>query len=241
MFQRLKNIFCWRTQFDSEWKAASTFFEIINFKHYSHNKIKEKKYLWREEKGRHYSPGRAVFSAYEEFCNEYYAQHKGEPNIEKDFLEMGHALEYAAPKYDEDGNDLHPMTYFDQRWQDYAERGRVHHEAEKARKRRSAKEIESLRFKPSEIDAAWERLISDDIPEEASRIWFHSFPKKPGHDIANEAGVSIRDFVFWMCVFRQHLGFVEVLISGTHLYHRPYGDNEDLSLAVVAEAKRRAD
>ncbi len=232
MFQKLKDKVFWKIQFDSEWRTAGTFFNFIKFHYTADQKIKEKKYLWREEKGKYFSPRLAAFKAYEEFSNEYYREHHGRSDAECDFTEIGKALEHAAPYLDEDGNYRERESYLSDRWKKYLEKYRIAYKKNQEMIERLANEVMSFRFDESEIDAAWNDLTNGNIPEAATRIWRASHPRKSALEIADEADVSMSDFVFWMCVFRRHLYMVERVVSGTHMYYRQE-DNDDLSSVIL--------
>ena len=45
-----------------------------------------------------------------------------------------------------------------------------------------------------------------------------SSPRKSGHAIAKAADVPLKDFVFWMVVFRDHGWMSEDVVQGEHLY-----------------------
>jgi hypothetical protein len=235
MFQRLKDKLFWKTQFDSEWHRASIFFNFIKFHHPADQRIREKKYLWREEKGRWYSPRLAAYKAYEEFCEEYYRANIDLPNSEQDFIQMGAALESAAPYLDEEGKYKDSASFLTDKWRTYLSVYRVEREKEKNEEEKHSNEITSFRFDMSELDSAWNRICEGNIPDVASRIWHHAFPRKSGHEIAREAGVTLREFVFWMCVFRRHLGLTEQVVVGTHMYSR---NREQTTLFLATEEKR---
>jgi hypothetical protein len=234
MFRKLKDSLFWKTQFDAEWQAASTFFGFIKF-YYREQDLKEKKYLWREEKGSRLSPRLAVFRAYEEFCNDFYKRNVGRPGSEFQFMELAYALQYAAPYLDEAGNYQERTSALDDRWKNYYLAENEQREIKHKRKKENAEELQSHRFDLEVIDRKWNSMISDGIPDVATRIWNQSFPRKSAVEIADSAGVSIRDFVLWMCVFKRHLKYREEVISGVHMYSRQQTEHS-LQLAINSKS-----
>jgi hypothetical protein len=221
LFQRLKDKIFWKTQFEQEWQSASTFFNLIRFHYSGQQKILEKKYLWREQKGLRLSPRLAVYRAYEEFCNEYYRENIGKKDSEADFIEMGMALHGSAPFVDESGNYIDRENLLIPLWQNYHKLYLVKRQKENVEKEARSNEIMSFRFSPEDIDSGWHQLKNGDIPDDALTIWDCSYPRLSGHTIAKNAGVSLRNLAFWVCVFRKYLYFIVNFVDGTHMYCRP--------------------
>lgn len=146
---------------------------------------------------------------------------------------MAYALVTAAPFIDEDGNYKEPESNLSGRWKGYHKKYQVARNQERAEKKRRTEEVQSFRFDITEIDAAWNGLTKGQVPEAAARIWRASYPRKSAHEIAKDADVSLRDFVFWMCVFKRNLHMHENIVAGTHMYYRQQSEG-DLSSVVSA-------
>jgi len=239
MLQRLKDKLFWKAQFDSQWESAIYFIGRFGSLGTYNQGLQEKKYVWREDLGRrfNYSPRLAVYKGIEEYCDELYLWYLEQPGTRKDhFKEMAHALEQAAPYFDEDYHYKEQKTFLSDRWKPYLDAWHIGYDKKQANIKRDASEIESYRFELSEIDEVWNNMKKGEIPEIASRIWYYSYPRKSAHRIAANAGVSIREFVFWMCVFKRHLNMVEKIQLGTHFCYRH--NEENLSSAIEKRLKR---
>jgi hypothetical protein len=192
--------------------------------------------LWREKKGRYYSPRLAVYKALEEFSDNYHHENQNRPECEAVFIEMGNVLARTAPYMDEKGNPINPDSLLSNLWKSYADKYRMKTEKKNSREKKEREEVQSFRFDLTEIEIAWQSLVEGNIPKEASRIWYHAYPANTAHIIAERASVSLRDFMFWMLVFRSHLTFIENFDMGTTYVYYRLDDHQDLLSAISAKA-----
>ena len=92
-----------------------------------------------------------------------------------------------------------------------------------------AEEVRSYRFQKESVREAWEKLRAGKAPDDARRIW-QAMPNtvETAHEIAEEAGVSVETFVFWMVVFRDAGLVREYACSlGEPIYHRLSEETSD--------------
>jgi hypothetical protein len=135
------------------------------------------------------------------------------------FVSFAGALHFALSLKYEGKPYVRPEDRLPERWKPFYEENRRRREAKKADLKQRADEIQEHRFQREEIDDAWKRLLSGDVPDEARRIWKASgSPRKSGHAISSAAGVSLKDSAFWMIVFRQHGWMSENIVVDEHLY-----------------------
>jgi hypothetical protein len=146
------------------------------------------------------------------------ADNKDKSDVRAYFEEIAHALEQAAPNEDKKGKYQERRSFLSERWEKYFHDYLVRREAERADREEKYNEVISHRFPREEIDAAWQRLISGDIPLAAKKIWKSASTRTSAHDIARTANVSLREVVFWTVVFRDHHIMREDLVWNEHLY-----------------------
>lgn len=199
MFDIIKNTLLWKQTFDS---CFSSGMSAAAFAPFDCRRLQEKRAFWREQGRPRYNltPNEASFRAFREFADEYYFENRNRPDIGKTFEELANALEWAAPYFDRNGKYCERETFLSDRWKDYFDQYKKRRKAEEE----TFNEVLTHRFSKDEIDEAWNRICSGDIPNEAVRIWQAADKEKIAHDIVSDAKVSVRDFVFWMVVFREH-------------------------------------
>lgn len=232
LLQRIKDTLFWKTQFNNIWDShlrcyskARSFFLL--------EELDKQKYYWREEKGQQhkYSPRLAVYIAYKELADKWYKENK--KRKEEDILEVAYILEQIYPFIDENGNYQDVKVNLDEPWKGYAEKRWENYREKKKKEENFYRELQSYRFKNEEINAAWLKLKSGNIPIISQKVWQASFPRKSAKDIIDETNVSIHDFVFWICVFKEYLDYYEEVISGHNMYIRSR-EQESLEIAISA-------
>lgn len=183
-------------------------------------RIEEKREYWREH-GRNYklTPDEAAYNALEDLANTVYVDHSGKDTMDSTWVELAQALYYASPLITSDGKYVPPKERLQERWRPYYEKYRLNQDAIKRDKESRANEIQSHRFDQDLLNEAWNKLIIGEVSGEVCAIWRCSgAPRKTGHQIATAAGVTLRDFVFWMVVFRTHGWMTEEVVMDEHLY-----------------------
>ena len=103
-------------------------------------------------------------------------------------------------------------------------------------KRIEADEIESHRFCLENVDGSWDDLQSGDIPHIASEVWRRMERTRSVHRLAEELNIPLRECVFWLCVFKRHMGVWVELDDGRYNFVRPEGE-PDLANAIQAQPK----
>ncbi|MEM1200578.1 MAG: hypothetical protein AAGI06_14850 [Pseudomonadota bacterium] len=100
-------------------------------------------------------------------------------------------------------------------------------------RRIEAEEIESHRFSLVNVDGSWDDLLDGDIPHVAAEVWRGMDHTSSVHKLAEELQVPLRECVFWLCVFKRHLGVWVELNDGCYRFLRPGGE-PDLARAIRA-------
>jgi hypothetical protein len=220
MFDKLRNAVFWTDKFDEAWRHNSMFLKLPDVSWRWDKRIAEKKAYWREHgKKRQLSPRQAVFRAFEDIADTLYLEHPDKDRMQTTWLELAYAQYYAAATADWDGPWVPPEQRLAERWQPYYATYHSKREADKQDKEQRAKEIQSYRFERKEIDTAWNRLMDGDVSRDLQAMWLHSGPpRKPAHQIASRAKMSMRDFVFWMVVLREQGFMSEEVVLDEHLY-----------------------
>jgi hypothetical protein len=120
--------------------------------------------------------------------------------MEDTWREIGQKLGFIASVYLTDPGMQGEKRLSDQ-WIKYYDQ--VTSEWKLARQR--GEEIRSYRFGLAEIHGAWSGLLAGTAPPEAKRIW-SALPRviETAHVISGRAGVTPKEFVFWMAVLRDH-------------------------------------
>ncbi len=220
MFRKLKQALTWDSDFDEAWRRHIDGLPSGK-EHWSWTRrIAEKKAYWREQgKRNHITPTEAVCTALTEIIDGIYAETRDRKDMHDTFANFAGALHFALSLDYEGKPYVRPEDRLPERWKPFYEENRRRREAKKADLKQRANEIQEHRFQREEIDVAWKRLLSGDVPDEARRIWKASgSPRKGGHAIASAAGVSLKEFIFWMIVFRDHGWMSEDVVIDEHLY-----------------------
>lgn len=227
MLRFIKNNLLWSQTFDQAFNLGGTFFSKFNDK-----RLQEKRYHWRERLGRlsNLTPEEAAFRAYEEFADDYHSRNHHRKDAEAEFLDLAHALEFAAPHVDRDGNYKESRTFLSPRWLGYLGQYEEKWTKYRAEQQRRTDEVTSFRFPMEEIAAAWERLLSGDIPWEAKSVFRGAYPRCSPHDIAAKMIVPMRDVMFWLVVFRTHHLVTEAVVVDRHLYTSDYARTDPETL-----------
>lgn len=220
MFEKLRNAVFWTDKFDEAWRHNSMFLKLPDIGWRWDRRIEEKRSFWREHgRRRQLTPSQAVFRAFEDIADTIYAEHADKERMQSTWVELAYAQYYAASTADWDGSWLSPDQRLAERWQPYYATYRAKREADKQDKQKRVEEIQSHRFDRKDIDEAWRKLLAGDVSRDVQAIWLHAEPpRKPGHDIASRAKVSVGDFVFWMVVLRDHGFMREEVVMDEHLY-----------------------
>lgn len=220
MFERLRHNLFWHDKFDEAWRHNSMFLKLDDVGWRWGQRIEEKKAYWREHgKRRQLSPSQAVFRSFEDIADTIYAEHPDKEQMQSTWVELAYAQYYAASTADWDGPWVPAEQRIGERWRPYYATYRDKREAEKQEKKQRAEEVQSHRFDRKEIDDAWQKLLAGDVSRDLKAIWLHAEPpRKPAHQIATRANVSMRDFVFWMVVLRDHALLREEVVMDEHLY-----------------------
>lgn len=123
------------------------------------------------------------------------------------FKEFAVGLENAAPHRDKNGGYVFKCDFLTEKWRELAAAARARRDEVRRRDEILAKEIQSYRFDSLVISTAWRHLCEGHVPAEAERIWRESGTMDRADNIALRAKVNLKEFMFWMCVFRQYLFF----------------------------------
>lgn len=220
MLKKIGDAVLWKQKFDYQWNFYAARPPFTRTGETQDPRLKEKKYIWREEKGRlrQLTPELAAFKALEEYCNEVFYDPRVKTKNEDFIQELALGLEYAAPRRDKNGGYVSQSDFLTEKWRQLAAAARARREEARRRDESLAREIQSYRFDSSVIATAWRHLCAGNVPAEAERIWRESGIMDRADNIALRAGVNLKQFIFWMCVFRQYLFFREFI--------RPSGVNE---------------
>lgn len=68
-------------------------------------------------------------------------------------------------------------------------------------------ELYSYSFDMEQLTSSWNNIMKGNIPQEAILLYKIMFKDKhynTAHNIAKQANISIKNFVYWMCVFRNN-------------------------------------
>ncbi|MER9202938.1 hypothetical protein NKH74_27745 [Mesorhizobium sp. M0933] len=161
----------------------------------------------------------AAYTGLLEVIDGIYAETRDRKDMQDVFVAFAGELYYATIENYEGGPYVPPEQRLPDRWKPFYETYRSRRNEKEADLKQRADEIGEHRFPREEIGAAWNRLMSGDVPDEVRRIWKASSPpRKSGHAIAKAAGVQLKDFVFWMVVLRDHGWMSEDVVQGEHLY-----------------------
>jgi len=220
MFRKLKQALTWDSDFDEAWRRHIDGLPSGK-EHWSWSRrIAEKKAYWREQgKRNRITATEAVCTALSEIIDGIYSETCDRKDMRDTFVAFAGALHFALSLDTEGKPYVRPDDRLPERWRPFYEENKRRREAKKADLKSRAAEIQEHRFQREEINDAWKGLLSGDVPDEARRIWKASgSPRKSGHAIASAAGVSLKDFVFWMIVFRQHGWISEDVVVDEHLY-----------------------
>lgn len=225
--------------FDSHFESGMIFFRPFDCR-----RLREKRSYWREQgKSSGLTPDEASFRAFKEFADEYYQENHTRPDDAiNDFETFAYALEYAAPSFDRDGKYKERRTFLSTRWSAYLDK----YNEKRGVEEKTFEEVLRYKFPREEIDAAWGDLLRGDIPDEAIRIWQAAggFPGQIAHSIVSIAQVSVREFVFWMVVFREHRLMTEHQFGAQHRYESKYLSSkpsdglDERTLKIVARLNR---
>lgn len=116
-------------------------------------------------------------------------------------------------------------------WKAYSKAYRRKRDQDRFTRLVEAEEIESLHHALSSIDEAWNGLLSGSLPALARDVWQNMHPKRPVHLLAEELQVPLRDCVFWLCVFKRHMGVELDAHHGIYQFRRTT-DIDDLASAI---------
>lgn len=225
MFKRLTDELFWSSNFDFYWKVYSTSdFERLPVGRW--NKLQMHRSFWRECGRRYgYSPERAVFEALREYADEAYKELKGNKYIDVEWREIALALDRARPSLDNSGRIIEREKLLADPWLSLVA------EAEEVEDRQ--RNLMNIRFDESEVEAAWQRIVLGDVPDEARRIWHCASRIGTAYAISERAGVNIEVFVFWMLVFRAHGLMEEFKEHKANLYKNRNGDPDNADSRMV--------
>jgi len=219
MFRELKRALTWDRDFDSGWRRHVEGLPSGSEHWTWSRRIQEKKAYWRERGKRdRMTAAGAVRTGLLEIIDGIYAETRDRSDMYDVFVG------FAASLYNATGDDyrephIPTADRLTERWKPFHQEYRRRCEEKKADLGRRADELTAHRFSRDDIEAAWGRLLSGDVPDDTRRIWkAAASPRKSGHSIAEAAGVTIRDFVFWMVVFRDHGWMIEQIVIDEHLY-----------------------
>ena len=217
--RRFRNVLFWRNSFDKAWDHNSIFMKLPDIGWRWGRRIEEKRSFWREHgKRQQLSPSQAVFRGFEDIANTIYEEHDDKEQMQSTWLELANAQCYAAHLADWNGPRVPVEQRLSERWQTYYAVYRAKYDADIEDKKRRASEVQSHRFDRKEIDEAWQRLLAGEVSRDVQAIWLHAEQRRPAHQIASRAKVTIRDFVFWMVVLRDHGFMREEVVMDEHLY-----------------------
>ena len=90
------------------------------------------------------------------------------------------------------------------------------------------------------IDGRWEDLTTGDIPQVASDVWHHMDRTASVHQLAADLHIPLRECVFWLCVFKRHLGVWVDLDAGRYQFKRS-DEEPDLTLAIRHRTREMPD
>lgn len=245
MFSSIKRALTWDNDFERSWDKdrfrnwlddSSVFERRGDFGGWGRQLEGAKAMHKRRGKASGKSPQLAAYEGFREVANAFYATYQDHPNMNVHWMLMAHGLYHCASGIFEEGYD--PKGRLGDLWRPHYEK----YEAEEAAEKKRLEEVLSHTFKWPEINEARSGLQGGNIPDTAERIWLHIPPENEphtAHEIAKRALVSIRDFVFWSVVFREHGILKEradrhpYLRSKRHVYSRWYDDLRD-NLAKAA-------
>ncbi|RWF21269.1 hypothetical protein [Mesorhizobium sp.] len=219
MFRKLKQALTWDSDFDSAWRRVESLPSGSESRTWT-RRIAEKKAYWREQgKRQKMTANGAAYTGLLEVIDGIYAETRDRKDMQDVFVAFAGELYYATIENYEGGPYVPPEQRLPDRWKPFYETYRSRRNEKEADLKQRADEIGEHRFPREEIGAAWNRLMSGDVPDEVRRIWKASSPpRKSGHAIAKAAGVQLKDFVFWMVVLRDHGWMSEDVVQGEHLY-----------------------
>ncbi len=100
-------------------------------------------------------------------------------------------------------------------------------------KRIEAEEIESHRFSLVNVDGSWDDLLAGEVSHVAAGVWRGMERTRSVHQLAEELHIPLRECVFWLCVFKRHMGVWVEMDEGRYHFLRPEGE-ADLALAIRA-------
>ena len=218
MFDFLKNTILWKQTFDSEFESG-----FWAFRQFDNRRLAEKRAYYRERgQGQGMTPAEAAFRTYEEFADEYRREIRDDRNAEKTIQQLAGALEAAAPYQDRNGNYKPKRDFLPKHWHAPLDAHRALQAEESEARKVLAEEIRSFRFLREEINAAWANALAGDVPSAAKRVWrWVDRPRVP-HEIAESMEVPLRDVMFWLIVFREHLLMTERVHADVHKFSKEY-------------------
>ena len=183
-------------------------------------RIEEKKSYWGDYgKLRGFTPGRAVYEAFLEIANELHSENHEKYGMEVTWKDLAYALAYASDWANDPGEFKTTEEILPPLWLNFYKQYRQEEAAKNVIKKKKHDEVASHKFTREQIENGWTMICEGNLPEEVKRIWRNSGPpRSSAHVIAEKAGVSIRDFVFWMVVFRQNGMMSEQMLYDEHLY-----------------------
>lgn len=224
MFDKIRNTLFWANEFDSAWNSRGTFFCFLKLDYDEEVRLKEKKYLWRQERGRALTPQMAVFRALEEFADEYRRRH---PDHHDMIMEMAPALEYAAPSEGSDGRYRDRVTFLSDFW-----RGQLVEKQERDKAWAALeREFSSYKFSDVMLEVAWEDLCQELPVGDACRVWDRMFPRTTAAKLVRDTGLSVEYVALCVRVFDRYLDIdVHTGTKGTTIFRRQ--EQDDLMDAV---------
>ncbi|RWG50501.1 MAG: hypothetical protein EOQ62_04305 [Mesorhizobium sp.] len=219
MFRKLKQALTWDSDFESAWRRVESLPSGSESWTWS-RRIAEKKAFWREQgKRRKMTANAAAYAGLLEVMDGIYSESRDRKDMQDVFVEFAAVLYYATIEHYDGGPYVLPEDRLPDRWKPFYEIYRNRRNDKEADLKKRADEIGEHRFPREEIGAAWNRLMSGDVPDEVRRIWKASSPpRKSGHAVAKAAGVPLKDFVFWMVVLRDRGWMSEDVVQDEHLY-----------------------
>ena len=220
MSRWLQNLVFWDEKFGQAWRSCWRSQALLEVGFGWSRRVDEKRSYWREHgRKQELTPNQAVFKAVEDIANSIYIEHSDRERMQSTWLELALIQKTAADSAKLDGQQVLSGTRLSDRWQTYYAAYCAKREEERSEKDRRAAEVQSHRFDRDAIDDAWHNLLAGNLSDEVRSIWLHSgSPRKTAHEIATQANVSIRDFVFWMVVLRDHGLMYEDIVWNEVLY-----------------------
>lgn len=122
-------------------------------------------------------------------------------------------------------------------WKAYSKKYRDEHDTEQSERQEDETGLEAHRFELIDIDRAWWQMKVGDMPDAARKIWEALEIELPVHLIADDAQITPQECMFWLMVFKRHLGVQESKQSGRCVYSR---DPDQADLAGAVEQKVRS-